>query len=137
MLAGLAGGVAEIAWIGLYAAFSGGDAAEMARGVALAASSGRTDSAVAGIAVHMLLAAALGIAIAFACLRVAGRFGRVAEYGLVLLVLAAVWKVNFFVLLPLISPAFVSLLPLSATLTSKLLFGLAAAAVLRFRTARS
>ena len=133
VLAGLAGGVAEIVWIALYAAFSGTDAAEVARGVTLAVSGGQASSAVAGVAIHMLLAAGLGIALAFAWLRVAGRFGRAAECGIVLLALAAVWKINFFVLLPLISPSFVSLLPYSATLASKLLFGLAAAVVLQQR----
>ena len=133
VLAGLAGGVAEIVWIALYAALSGTDAAEVASGVTLAVSGGRASSAVAGVAIHMLLAAGLGIALAFAWLRVAGRFGRVAGYSIALLALAAVWKINFLVLLPLISPSFVSLLPYSATLASKLLFGLAAACVLQQR----
>jgi hypothetical protein len=129
-LAGLAGGGAEIVWIMFYAAFSGSDAVEVGRAVALAASGGLVDSALAGIAVHMALAAGLGIALAVAWRRMPARLGIASEYSLVLLALAAVWKINFFVLLPLISPSFVNLLPYAATLVSKLLFGFAAAAVL-------
>jgi hypothetical protein len=114
----------------LYAGFAGADTAEVARGVALVASGGRVDSALAGIVVHMLLGAGLGIALTTAWSRIPGRLGAASQFGLVLLVLAAVWKINFFVLLPLISPAFVELLPYEATLASKLLFGFAAAMVL-------
>jgi hypothetical protein len=44
--------------------------------------------------------------------------------------LAAVWLVNFTVVLPALNPTFVTLLPLWATLISKLLFGAAMTAVL-------
>jgi hypothetical protein len=44
--------------------------------------------------------------------------------------LAAVWLVNFTVVLPALNPALVTLLPLWATLISKLLFGAAMSAVL-------
>jgi hypothetical protein len=54
-----------------------------------------------------------------------------SEYGLVILALAAVWAVNFLIVLPYINPEFVRLLPYSVTLLSKLLFGLSAATVLR------
>ena len=37
VLAGVAGGLAEIIWVSLYAAVSGGDAAILARGVTTAA----------------------------------------------------------------------------------------------------
>lgn len=131
VLAGLAGAGAEIAWIVLYAAFSGTDAVEVARGVALAASGGLVGSALVGVVVHMLLGAGLGIGLALAWRRIPIRFGAVSEFGVVLLVLAVVWKINFFFLLPLLGPSFVELLPYAATLSSKLLFGFAAATVLR------
>ena len=44
--------------------------------------------------------------------------------------LVAVWAINFFILLPLINPGFVTLLPLAASFTSKLLFGSGAALTL-------
>jgi hypothetical protein len=56
--------------------------------------------------------------------------GRI-EFGLVMLALAGVWAVNFLVVLPRVNAAFTHLLPYGATLLSKLLFGLAAAAVFR------
>jgi hypothetical protein len=46
------------------------------------------------------------------------------------MMLAAVWKVNFFILLPVINPEFVNALPYAVTLVSKLLFGMAMATVL-------
>jgi hypothetical protein len=45
--------------------------------------------------------------------------------------LAGVWAVNFFVVLPLVSPAFVHIVPYAVSLTSKLLFGVAAAEIVR------
>ena len=45
--------------------------------------------------------------------------------------LVGVWAVNFFVLLPGISPAFVHLVPYPVSLMSKVLFGLAAAEAFR------
>ena len=50
---------------------------------------------------------------------------------LMIAALAGVWALNFFVVLPIISPAFVHLVPYAVSLTSKLLFGVAAAATLR------
>ena len=47
--------------------------------------------------------------------------------------LAGVWAINFFVVLPIVSPAFVHVVPYAVSLTSKLLFGVAAAAVLRWQ----
>jgi hypothetical protein len=64
-------------------------------------------------------------------------YGRVyAEFSLVILTLATVWAVNFLLVLPYLNPRFVDLLPYSVTLASKLLFGLAAATVLRNQAMR-
>ena len=53
-------------------------------------------------------------------------------YGALIWTLAAVWLVNFMIVLPLINPAFVDIVPLGVSFTSKLLFGIAAAACLQF-----
>jgi hypothetical protein len=45
--------------------------------------------------------------------------------------LAGVWVVNFLVVLPIVSPAFVHVIPYSVSLMSKMLFALAAAEVVR------
>jgi hypothetical protein len=134
-IAGAAGGLAEIAWVTLYAGATGGDATLLARSVTIAA--GVTSllpaaPAALGVGVHMALAVALGTALAFAWRGFASR--RSASAGLFPFMLAAltgVWAVNFFVVLPNVSPAFIHLMPYPVSMMSKLLFGLAAAAVLR------
>lgn len=129
--AGLAGGAAEVLWVTIYAALSGNSAAEVAQGIAVAASGGLATSALAGIVIHMVLGAALGIALAAAWRRLPAHLGAASRFGLALVVLTAVWKINFFVVLPILSAPFVTLLPYGVTLASKMLFALAAAAVLR------
>ena len=135
VLAGLAGGAAEIAWISLYAAVTGSDAAAVARGVTDTVGIGATSPAAAGVAIHMTIAAMLGMAVtaALAPLRLRG----VALYAVLTAALAAVWAVNFLVVLPLINPAFISIVPLAVSFASKLAFGLAAAACLQFGAARA
>jgi hypothetical protein len=134
MLAGAAGGLAEIAWVSLYAAVTGGDAAILARGVttAVGVTALLPAAPVAiGITVHMLLAVVLGVALAGLWQALSRTQSTGSLYGVALAVLAGVWVFNFFVALPLISPAFVHLVPYPVSLLSKLLFGLAAAETLR------
>ena len=45
--------------------------------------------------------------------------------------LIGIWATNFFLVLPAINPAFVALVPYTTSLISKVLFGAAAALVLR------
>jgi hypothetical protein len=139
--AGLAGGIAEVLWVSTYAAATGASAATLARGVTTAAGLGTGLAAApvaSGLAIHMILAAALGIALACAMRALSTRRpGRAGAFALVLPILACVWAVNFFVVLPLISPAFVALVPYPVSLVSKLLFGLAAAAVLQQHARRA
>jgi hypothetical protein len=140
VLAGLAGGAAEILWVAGYGAVTSTPAAPVARGVTTALLPGLGSLSVApaiGIALHMLLAVGLGIAVAAAMraplLRMVGGW---SQSVLVVLVLGAVWSFNFLVLLPSLDPSFLTLLPYAVTLASKLLFGVSAAAVLRVRSGR-
>jgi hypothetical protein len=137
VVAGAAGGIAEIIWVSAYAAVTGASAADLARGVTTAAGVDAllpTAPVLLGVVVHMALAVALGIALAFAWPRVSAYWPKAAgPYAFALAVLTGVWATNFFVILPLISPDFVHLVPYPVSLLSKLLFGLAAAAVLRDR----
>jgi hypothetical protein len=131
LVIGLAGGLAEIAVIWLYSALTGGDSAMIARHVASAIGFDGA-SAMVGVLVHMGLAAALGIALNVAFQIVVGRLSRDrAIFSFMLGSLAAVWVVNYFVVLPAVSPSFVHLLPYAITLASKLAFGCVAAATLR------
>lgn len=134
VIAGAAGGLAEIAWVTLYAGVTGGNAAILAQGVTTAA--GLVGlfpplSTGLGIVLHMTLAVCLGIALAFSWRGFSDRSQAISPFPLALTALAGVWAVNFFVVLPIVSPAFVHLVPYSVSLVSKMLFALAAAAVLR------
>lgn len=133
-LAGLTGGLAEITWIWIYGALSHIDSASVASGVSQAVGiETLADPVVLGIAVHMTLAAALGIALAFAMQPLLARRGRLVTYATMIAALAMVWAVNFLVILPVLSPGFVGLVPYEASFLSKILFGAAAAAVLGIR----
>jgi hypothetical protein len=89
-------------------------------------------SVMTGISVHMALAVLLGVALTGLSQSVVGlRSPAASLYALSVVALAAVWAMNFLVVLPAVSPTFVNLVPYSASLISKLLFGLAAAETLR------
>lgn len=129
---GLVGGLAEVLVVGVYARVAGTDAAGVAGAIATAV---RLDpgSAVTGLAVHMALSAGLGVA-SLAAAKASGllRTGSASlAYGWALLALGAIWSLNFFVVLPVVSPSFVHLLPYPVTLVSKLLFAVAAVATMR------
>ncbi|HEX6268274.1 MAG TPA: hypothetical protein VFZ81_15420, partial [Burkholderiales bacterium] len=105
---------------------SGIEVARQVAATALPATAGLALAPVIGVAVHMALSIALGLALAKLLLGwLLSRHGRGALMAAALAALAAVWTVNFFVVLPLVNPAFVTLLPLAVTLASKLLFGMA------------
>lgn len=133
---GIAGGLAEVAVVYAQGAAGGVNAAEVARHVAAAV---RLDSAsaVTGLGVHMMLAVALGMAVSLLLSLTRMNFTRAAAlYGSMAALLAVVWAVNFFVVLPRLSPSFVTLMPYAVTLFSKLMFGVAAAATLQVIRAR-
>lgn len=128
--AGAAGGMAEVFWILAATTALGKDGWAVARAVGASlvpalSSSGFTPWM--GLLVHLLLSVALGILF----VETIGRRLRPALlFPAALASLASVWALNFLFLLPLINPGFVTLLPHPVTLISKLLFGLAMAAVL-------
>jgi hypothetical protein len=133
-LAGLAGGAAEVAWILLHSGLGNVDGAVVAQGVTSTFSStaAATSAGVGlGIVIHMLIAVLLGVAIAIVTRALLPRsHSALLEPCFVIASLVGVWALNFHVVLPLINPEFVSLLPLEASLASKILFGVAAAFVL-------
>ena len=142
-LAGAAGGAAEILWVGCYGAVAGNDTTEVARSISTVVSavlpiSPLIDAPIAsGLALHLLAAAALGVALAFAQHTRWLRAFAGSDFTLLPALLATVWAFNFLVVLPLISPyfadvhrSFTEILPYPVSLLSKLLFGLAAATVL-------
>lgn len=134
-IAGVAGGSIEVAWIALYGRVAGYDGVAVARGVtqSVIPDLAAAPSAVPlGLAIHMGLAVALGIVIAVLVPRLLPRLvGTALEPVAVIALLVGVWAVNFFVILPAINPAFVTLVPYGVSLASKVLFGVAAAFVFR------
>jgi hypothetical protein len=131
LLIGLAGGLAEILVVELYSALTGGDVATVARHVASAVGLDGA-SALAGVAVHMGLAVALGIVLSAIVQSLGALLARDwAIWAFMMGSLAAVWAINFFIVLPVVSPGFVHLLPYAITFASKLAFGVAAAAALQ------
>ena len=127
---GVAGGMAEVLWIAAAATALGTDGWAIARAVSTTVVPGLAASSLApwiGLLIHFLLSIALAAVFG----RALSRQRRAATLFLAALAaLAAVWAFNFLLLLPLINPAFVSLLPHPVTLISKLLFGVAMASVL-------
>jgi hypothetical protein len=124
VIAGLAGGLAEVLWIGASAAVLGVDAVRVAREVAATVMPAAA-TAELGLAVHL----ALSLALAAVFSGVTGHIWPHAGQGVLLVaavaLLAGVWAVNFLVLLPWLNPAFTALLPLGVTFVSKLLFAFA------------
>lgn len=138
-LGGLAGGLAEVVWVTLYALASDISAVEVARQVTASLSPAAAAWAIApalGVAIHMVLALTLAALCAPLLMRFAARReGAAALVLLSLIALTTVWAVNFFVVLPTVNPDFIKLMPYAATLASKMLFGLAMAGVLRWSRA--
>ena len=132
--AGLAGALAEVLWIALFCAASGRSTNGVLREISATVLAGSVDAAwapAAGIIVHfalgVLIAIGFGVIVREGLLR--GAAPR-AQFIAALVGLAIVWAINFFVLLPVLNPAFVTIVPLSASLVSKLLFGVAMAMTL-------
>lgn len=132
LVAGLAGGLAEFVWIGLYTAVSGHNGAEVAAQITQSVVPGTAQMAgasLAGLAIHFGLSMLLGLALVVPMSLVARR-GAVALTTASLAVLAGIWAINFLVVLPVLNPVFPTLLPDSVSFLSKLLFGAALAGVI-------
>lgn len=129
--AGFAGGTAEVIWVAMYTHATGGSAAHIARQIAVAFFGSEPGSMAAGVSIHFALSCAIALAFSAILLRPLQQAGgRGAVFAGSIAVLILIWAFNFFIALPQINPAFVTLLPLAVTFVSKLLFGLAFGAVL-------
>ena len=132
-IAGLAGGAIEVAWIALYQSLAGQEGAAVARGVTQSVIPDLANAPASvslGLAIHMALAIGLGIVIAIVVRKLLPNLvGTVMEPVIVVAMLVGVWTINFFVILPVVNPDFVTIVPYAASLTSKVLFGSAAAFV--------
>jgi hypothetical protein len=135
LLAGLAGGGAEVLWVTLYSSITGVSGSVVAQQVTASvwpAAAAWPLAPLLGVGIHMALALALAALCAPLLLRVAGDCATPAAITMVaVMALTLVWAINFFLVLPVINPNFVALMPYSATLMSKMLFGIAMAVVIR------
>ena len=127
LLAGLCGGMAELVWIALYAAATGASGVDVARQVTATLAPSMTKlwfAPLLGVAVHFALAAGLAIAFGLMVWRpFAHKLNRAAGVLLAITLLVMLWAINFWIVLPVLNPAFVALMPYPVTLLSKALFG--------------
>ena len=141
LLAGLCGGLAEVLWVALYASLTPVSGVEVARQVAVTVFPAVADLAVApglGIAAHLALSLLLGVVFVWVVwFPLARRLDFPAAMAMAIAALVGVWAINFFVVLPVLNPGFVTLLPYGASLISKALFGVAMAWTLEERGPRS
>lgn len=141
LFAGLAGGLAEVGWVGFYGLVTPLSAVEVARQVTasvIPAAAALPFAAALGLVIHFVLSLLLGVAFGLtAWLPFARRLGATGAMAAAVTGLVAVWAVNFFVVLPGLNPTFVALMPLEVTLLSKALFGVAMGWVLQRGNART
>jgi len=135
LLAGLAGGIAEILWVMMWSAVTPLQAATVAVEITRTVGPGMfaaTPLAVeTGLIIHLAISLVLGLV--FAAVignRLRQQYGNPGLLAGSVMVLALIWAINFLVVLPVLNPVFVTLMPYTVTLGSKLLFGLAMGAVL-------
>jgi hypothetical protein len=135
ILAGFLGGLIEIGWVSLYADITGQDARAFARGVTSAtgvrALLPSFHSPLLDISVNMTFVVLLSLLLTFAWRAFAEKRNLINPFPFMLAVLAGVWVINFFVVLPMFRPGFIHLVPYPVSLGSSLLLGIVIAAVLR------
>ena len=142
LLAGVCGGLAEVIWISLYSLITNAPLASIGTAIATTAypaSSELVLAPVLGIVIHMSLSVLLALGFGLLIWPIIDRVMHFKQAAMIasVITLAIVWKINFFVLLPVWNPEFIGLLPLSITLVSKLLFGVAMGMVLTLTQQKS
>lgn len=129
VFAGLCGGMAEMVWVAIYSAMTPVNGMEVARQISASVLPAMADSSAAapvGIAIHLLLSLLLaGVFTVAMWLPFARKLRFMPAMLLAMAALSGVWAINFFVVLPLLNPVFVTLMPYGVTLISKMLFGIA------------
>ncbi len=135
ILAGLLGGLTEFGWVTLCADVTGEEPRAFARGatsaVGFRAFLPGFHSALLDLGMNLAFVVALSVVLTFAWRAIARKRNLTNPFPFMLAVLAALWVINFFVVLPIVRPGFVHLVPYSVSLASALLLGVAIAAVVR------
>jgi len=136
LLAGIAGGMAEVFWFAIIGPVLSLNIHDVATGItasifpAMAASS---YSVQLGIAIHLLLS----VVLAAVYLVTLGRWSmsRYRLSGQLLIGMASlllVWAVNYLIVLPIINPSFIEISTYGLSLLSKAFFGITMALVLNY-----
>ena len=127
-LAGIAGGTVEVVWVMLFCLVMPLQSSVVAEGIAQSFLPQITglSALTAGLIIHFVLAVLVAGMVVMGPLRLLGE-GMNTRSAIVVstISLAAIWTVNFFVILPLVNADFVALMPYTVTLVSKLGFGVA------------
>jgi len=126
--AGIAGGTVEVVWVVLFCFMTPLQSSLVAEGITqsfLPQMTGRS-ALMAGVVIHYALAVLVAGMVAITLLRLLGDRADIRSVIAVsITTLAAIWAINFFVILPAVNADFVTLMPYAVTLVSKLGFGLA------------
>lgn len=127
LIAGLVGGATEILWLMFLCRFLPLDLAEVARQTALSIYIFSQTSQwliLWGIAIHISMSMAVGLLFAYIINRSPDALHKITLTPLLSIAfLLVIWIVNFALILPILNPTFMALMPLIATLMSKVLFG--------------
>ncbi|MDP2690039.1 MAG: hypothetical protein Q8P48_08010 [Deltaproteobacteria bacterium] len=134
--AGIIGGLAEVAFMGVYSSIAGINAAEVLRLVTFtffdAGAAFGANGHWAGLLIHFGLSLAIGLCFGIFA-RIAFRddfsYPRALVWGVT--ALAAIWATNFYILLPMYNGAFVRLVSPEAAFFSKFFFGVTLALSMR------
>ena len=126
LVAGLAAGAAEVAWILAYGGFGTVDPAAVAAQVAATVLPAVRDSIAPalGIVIHFALSVALAFGFALLMRDELAKLDLAAAVIAASALLVCVWGLNFLIVLPRLNPGFLTLMPYGVTFLSKLLFGL-------------
>ena len=136
LIAGLLGGLSEVVWISLYSLATNIQLSDIGSAITATIFPSSIEFYLAplmGLAIHMILSILLAFGFGLLLLPlieqvVYSKATTILFTSIITLVI--VWKVNFFLLLPIWNPEFISLIPMSITLISKILFGLTMGIVL-------
>ena len=136
-IAGFMGGLAEVVWICLYSFTANMPLSDIGRAITTTVYPHSMEFALApvlGLVIHMILSILLAFGFGALLWPLVERIfhNKAAVMITSIASLAVVWKVNFFLLLPIWNPEFINLLPFTVTFASKILFGLTMGTVLTF-----
>jgi hypothetical protein len=128
LLAGVAGGTVEVVWVLLFCMVAPLQSSLVAEEIARSffPQMAGIPAVTAGIIIHYVLALLIAGVAAMTLFRILGRKSEVRTLvAASVAALVAIWITNFFVILPVVNPGFVTLMPYTVTLVSKVGFGVA------------